>query len=192
MRRTLATLLGAALIVSIDTARPIDLMAQPSASPLTLSFGGVTVMHRWSEGNLHEFTPKGQEDLSKWREMVSLNVHPEARTGEQLAEVANRVLSNYQQYGKILRTDSKPRTAKTEAEHLLAAILINPQFLEAAFARILLHDGEGLVVVYSKRVLGAKAGNEMSGWLEKNGPSTEDTLMAWTGLPPMAQIKSLR
>ena len=192
MRRTLATLLATALLASFDAGCPIDLLAQPAAQPMTLSFEGTTYIHRWSKDGQHEFTPKGQEDLSKWTEMVTLNLHPSAHTGDELAQVANGVVANYQRAGKILRTDSKPRTGKTEAEHLAVAILINPAFLEAAFARMLLHDGDGLVVVYSKRVLGAKAGNEMSAWLEKNGPPTESALMAWSGLPPMARIKTLR
>jgi hypothetical protein len=168
------------------------LVAQPTADrPLTLSFARDNYLHRWSKAGQHEFTPKGEEDLSKWNSMVTLNVH-EARTGDQLAKVANGVLGNYQRAGKILRTDSKPRTAKAEAEHLIAAVLINPAFLEAAFARILLHEGQGLVIVYSKRVYGTKAGNEMSAWLEKNGAETEGALMAWSGMPPMAILRALR
>ena len=83
--------------------------------------------------------------------MVTLNLHPSAHTGGELAQFANGVLTNYQRAGKILRTDSKPRTGKTEAEHLAVTILISPAFLEAAFARMLLHDGDGLVVVALKR-----------------------------------------
>ena len=148
----LVSFTAALLTVLTFTPAGDRLAAQPSRiTPLTLSFAGGSYLHRWSKAGQHEFTPKGEEDLSKWNSMVTLNVH-EARTGEQLAEVANGVLGNYQRAGKILRTDSKPRTAKAEAEHLIAAILIDPAFLEAAFARILLHEGQGLVVVYSKRV----------------------------------------
>ncbi len=183
---------AALLIVLVCAAGGDRLAAQPTADrPLTLSFAGDSYLHRWSKAGQHEFTPKGEEDLSKWNSMITLNVH-DARTGDQLAELANGVLANYQQAGKILRTDSKPRTATAEAEHLIAAVLINPAFLEAAFARILLHEGQGLVVVYSKRVYGTKAGNEMSSWLEKNGPDTERALMTWTGMPPLATLKALR
>jgi hypothetical protein len=97
----------------------------------------------------------------------------------------------HQKAGKILRTDSKPRTDKSEAEHLIAAVLGTPQFLEAVFARILLHQGRGTIVVFSKRVYGAKAGNEMSAWLAKNGPDTEEALMQWKGIPAQSWMKAL-
>jgi hypothetical protein len=163
----------------------------PAARPLSISFNGADYIHRWSKDAQHEFTPAGDEDLSKWTSMVTLNVHEAARTGDQLAEVANRVLGNYSQAGKIIRTDSKPRTDKSDAEHLAVVIIGNPGFLEAVFARFLMHDGRGMVVVFSKRIYGAKVGNEMSAWLEKNGPETERALMAWNGIPPLARIKAL-
>ncbi len=163
---------------------------QPS-TPLTVPFAGSDYIHRWSKGGQHEFTPKGEEDLTRWISMVTVNVYESARTGEQLAEIANQVLGNYQQTGKIVRTDSKPRTDKSEAEHLTVAVLGTPEFLEAVFARFLVHEGRRVSVVHSKRVYGAKAGNEMSAWLEKNGPDTERALMAWTGIPRLAELRAL-
>jgi hypothetical protein len=162
-----------------------------SPTPVTITFAGSEYLHRWSKGGQHEFTSEGQEDLTKWITMVTVNVYESARTGEQLAEIANQVLGNSQQAGKIVRTDSKPRTDKSEAEHLAVAVLGTREFLEAVFARFLVHDGRGISVVHSKRVYGAKAGNEMSAWLEKNGPDTERALMAWTGIPRLATLSAL-
>jgi hypothetical protein len=101
------------------------------------------------------------------------------------------VLANHQKAGKILRTDSKRLTGNAQAEHLAVAILENPGFLEAVFARFLLHEGRGMVLVDSKRVYGSKAGNEMSGWLEKNGPETERALLAWRNIPSRATLNTL-
>jgi hypothetical protein len=123
--------------------------------------------------------------------MVTINVHDWARTGDQLADLANRVLGNYQATGKVLRTDSRPRTKDHEAEHFAAVMLGQPTFLEAAFARVLLVEGRGVVVVYSKRFYGAAVGNEMSAWLGKNGEPMEKALMAWTGMPPLAALAAL-
>ena len=159
--------------------------------PTGLSFNGVTYVHRWSSQGQNEYTPAGEEDLESWKNMVTVNVHDWARTGEQLAELANRVLGNYQATGKILRTDSKPRTKEREAEHFAAAVLGQPKFLEAAFARVLLVEGRGVVVVYSHRVYGTAAGNEMSAWLQKNGPDAEKALMAWSGVPSTAALAAL-
>ena len=182
-----ATLLLAS-VLAVATAKP----GPPAASPATtLSFNGTPYFHRWSSQGQNEYTPQGQEDLSAWKSMVTINVHDWARTGDQLAELANRVLGNYQATGKVLRTDSRPRTKDHEAEHFAAVILGQPTFLEAAFARVLLVEGRGVVIVYSRRFYGTAVGNEMSAWLGKNGEPVEKALMAWTGTPPLAALAAL-
>lgn len=158
---------------------------------MTLRFDGVDYMHRWSKDGQNEFTPKSDPDLAKWSDMVTINVFEAVRTGEQLAGVANKVLGNYQARGKVLRTDSKPRTADRPAEHLIVAVLGDPAFLEAAFARLLLVEGSGYVVVRSHRVYGKAAGPAMSDWLKANGPNVEKALMDWNQLPSSNALKGL-
>ena len=170
---------------------PAATTTQSRADTLALSFDGTTFIHRWSKNAQHEFTPQGEEDLAKWTAMLTINVHDGGRTGEQLAELANRVLGNYQQVGKVIRTDSKPRTDTSEAEHFAVALLPNPAFLEAAFARVLMHEKRAVVVVYSKRFYGDSARGEMGAWLKKNGAAVEQALMAWTGIPSLARLRAL-
>ncbi len=84
-----------ALLIGVTAA----LAAQPSSPPLaaekpTFVFKGTGYWHRWSQNDQHEFTPRGQEDLEKWSDMVTINLHPDARTGEALATTANTVLKN--------------------------------------------------------------------------------------------------
>ena len=163
----------------------------PAGGPLSLDFHGTTYVHRWSRDGQNEFTPDGERDLTRWRDMVTVNVHDNVADGDRLAELANRVLANYQNNGKVLRTDSKPRTPQRPAEHLVVAVLGRPAFLEAAFARFLLVDGKGLVVVYSHRIYSEAAGPAMSEWLQANGPTMETALMSWSGLPSIAALKTL-
>ena len=59
---------------------------------MTLPFRGTPFVHRWSQGDQHEFTPDNDTDLKNWRDMITLNVHAQATGGEQLADVANKVL----------------------------------------------------------------------------------------------------
>ena len=158
---------------------------------LRLSFRGTAFVHRWSKSDQHEFTPAPDSDLKSWRDMITLNLHAKVRQGEQLADVANRVLSNYQAHGKLLQTRSTPRTATRPAEHLMVAVLGTPQLLEASFARCLLQDGVGLVAVVSHRVGGPAAGPEMNRWLATQGQATGEALMAWATLPSPARLNSL-
>ena len=161
------------------------------ARSMTVNFRGTDFVHRWSKDNQNEFTPRSDSDLAKWSDMITVNVHESVANGDQLAEVANRILSNYQRRGKILRTDSKPRTPDRPAEHLIVAALGDPNFLEAAFARCVLANGVGFVTVYSPRVYGQAAGPAMSEWLKTNGAPVEKALMEWDKLPSAASLKRL-
>ena len=150
----------------------------------TLKFNQTEYIHRWSQNGLHEFTPSGQADVAKWRDMLSINFYPQVHDGEGLAAVANQVLENYKnQKGRVLRTDSIPRTVEKPAEHLIVVVFGRPTFLEAVQARFKLVSGKGVSIIYSHRVYGKAVGTEMSTWLKDNGPSTEKALMTWE-LPP--------
>jgi len=152
--------------------------------PRTLSFGGREYQHRWSEDDRHEFTPAGQGDLSAWTDMLTLIALHDVWDGEELAAHANRVLANYRAHGMIVKTDSKRRTLRRPAEHLIVALLPTPELIEAVFARLVLIDDTGVIVVASHRIYGTAAGDAMSDWLEHNGPAWEETLMSWRSIPP--------
>lgn len=180
----------AAWVASVALSAPTG-ATPPTAAALTITLGGTTYVHRWSRNGQNEFTPPNDTDLARWGDMVTINVNESVRTGDDLAALANGVLGNYKQFGKIVRTDSKPRTAQHPAEHLVVAVLGDPGFLEAAFARFVRVDGGALVIVYSHRIYAAKAGDAMSRWLEAHGPATEKTLMGWDKAPSIAALKRL-
>lgn len=177
-------LLAAALAATL-------LPARANTGAPTIVFRGTSFMHRWSKADQHEFTPASDADLKTWRDMITLNVHEATTSGEQLADVANRVFDNYQRHGKVLQTRSIPRTPTRPAEHLIVAVLGNPQMLEATFARCMLHDGVGVIAVVSHRVYGQASGPAMSEWLKPNGPQVEQALMALAPLPSVASLKRL-
>ncbi len=166
-------------------------VASPAGPPLKVSFNGTDFFHRWSQKGQNEFTPAGEENLDAWKSMLTINVHEWAQNGDQLAQVANQVLGRYQASGRILRTNSKPRTKDHEAEHFAAVTFGGAPALESAFARMLLFEKRGVVVVYSHRIYGAKAAAQMSAWLAKNGPAVEKALMAWDGMPSLAALRAL-
>ena len=189
LSRTLYAVAYIFVSFSVQIASAQSVSSGPDA--VAVVFRSIEYEHRWSKDGQNEFTPHGETDLTSWNDMVTLNVYETVSTGEQLADVANKVLANYQRNGKILRTDSKPRTADSPAEHLVAAVLGSPTFLEAAFARLVLVDGVGTVVVYSHRVYGKPAGPAMSDWLKANGPQVESALMAWNPIPKPKALKRL-
>ena len=163
----------------------------PAQAAAKLRFQGVDYLHRWSKQGQNEFTPTAQPDLETWRDMVTVVVNERVTTGDQLATLANNVLDNYTKAGDIVRTDSKPRTGASEAEHFIAAMLRAPNLSEAVFARVFLHEGKGVVLVYSRRAYGAKSSEAMGSFLVQNGEATERALMTWTGTPKLATLRAL-
>jgi hypothetical protein len=143
-----------------------------------IKFNDVEFFHRWSQANQHEFTPEGQEDLKSWRDMLTVNFYPEAKSGDDLASIANNLLGLYQQHGgMVLRTDSKPRTEEREAEHLIAVAIPQNGFIEIAFVRLAMTSPDLFSIVYSHRIYGSEAGDKASAWLQENGPKSERALM---------------
>lgn len=154
------------------------------AKTVAFKLAEVDYFHRFTKDDQHEYTPDGQEDLKAWKDMVTIHYYPKAKDGEALAATAEAVLGNYTA-GKalILRADSVPRTKEKPAEHLIVAVFARPEFIEVAFARFKMHEGVGTAVIYSHRFYGKNVGDEMSAWLEKNGPTTEKNLMKWNAMP---------
>jgi len=152
-------------------------------------FDGVGYLHRWSMNHQHEFTPKRQEDLEKWSDMITINVYPDAHDGEALAAKASVVLENYKSHkGMVLKTDSVLRTADRPAEHFIAVVFGRPSFIEVAFVRFKLVDGLGCSIVYSHRIYGEKIGDQMSAWLKNSGTKKERELMEWNDIPSLASL----
>lgn len=161
------TLSGATALMSGDTRA-------------AFSFQEVDYFHRWSQGEQHEFTPARQEDLEHWSDMITINAYPGVDEGEKLAGTANAVLGNYRRHGgKIMKTSSVPVSNKQPAEHFIAVLFSRPDFAEAAFARFKLVNGNGHSFVYSHRIYGDKAIDEMNTWLKANGEKTENALLDW-------------
>lgn len=152
----------------------------------SLQLDGTEFIHRWSQGNQHEFTPQGQEDLKVWKDMVTINIFPDVLDGEQLAQIANNVLGRYETIGAIVRTNSIPRTANSEAEHLIVAILKGNGVMEAVFAKIKMIQGKGTATVWSRREYGeADAAEAIGSWLNENGMAREKIFMEWDDYPQL-------
>lgn len=174
-------------VTSVDFAATA---AKPVAS--TCTFDGVEYQHRWSRQGQHEFTPAGQPDLVHWDDLITINIHAQARDEEALAQLANAVLGNYKTArATVVRAFSTPRTPEKPAEHL--AVVVFPQLTktEFAFAHVKLVDGVGCVLVYSHREYGDDSGERVRDWLEANGAALEKKWLAWSDHPKPVVLAAL-
>ena len=115
-----------------------------------------------------------------------------AHDGDALAVKANAVLENYKATAAGC-SELIPSLARQiePAEHFIAVVFGRPNFLEAAFGRFKLVDGVGCSIVYSHRIYGEKVGDQMSKWLNDNGPKMEKMLMDWNNSPSPASLRDL-
>lgn len=183
-----ATIAFIALLCSALGAK--EFLADPANTKAAFVFRETGYFHRWSQNNQHEFTPDKQEDLENWSDMITVNGYPDVHDGDRLAETANAVLENYKRVpGKVLKTNSVPRTATQPAEHFIAVSFTRPTFIEVAFARFKLLDGTGASFVYSHRFYGEKMAGQASAWLDANGAAVEKALMEWSSMPSPASLR---
>lgn len=173
-RRTMLGFLAASL--------PVPALAQavPGAGAVVpLEFDGRVFLPRWGRNGQHEFTPERETDLQRWTNMLTVNAHRAVVDGEGLARLANGILTNYRQNGRVLKTLSKPARPDSPAEHMITAVLGRPGLLEIAFTRVFLRRERGFAMTYSFRIYQDNAGPAMSEWLNANGNRIEAVLAAW-------------
>ena len=167
-----------ALLVAIAAATASPFSAAEKNSAPAFQFRQVNYFERWSRNEQHEFTPDKQEDLDHWSDMMTLNGYPDVHDGDALATTANAVLENYKSHqGKILKTNSVPRTPDRPAEHLIVVRFVRSGFVEIAFARFKLVANKGHSFVYSHRFYGAKADEQSNAWMATNGAEVEKALL---------------
>lgn len=189
MKMTLPVMLMA-LAVGGGTAKAEEKQAAGPQTKRAFVWRSVGYFHRWSKNDQHEFTPEKQEDLKKWSDMITLNGYPGVRDGERLAATANAVLENYKNsQAQVLKTRSVPRTATRPAEHLIAVKFTRPDFVEVAFARFKMVEGQGCSVVYSHRFYGEESADQASAWLKANGEEVEKVLMEWNSIPSPTSLR---
>lgn len=185
LTRSIATIAFLALVCGA-----LELLADPANAKPAFVFRDTGYFHRWSKNNQHEFTPDKQEDLEKWSDMITVNGYPDVHDGDRLAQTANAVLENYKKVpGKVLKTNSVPRTANRPAEHFIAVSFTQPAFIEVAFARFKFVEGTGGSFVYSHRFYGEKMAEKASAWLDANGAAIEKALMEWNSMPSPASLR---
>ncbi len=183
-----------ALTPALLAKEPVSNKPAPTAAPAlaatpTLRFAAADYLHRWRDGNHHEFTPRDQTDLNRWTDMVTIVYVPNATTGEGLANFANACLETYKKNkAQVLTTRSVPATPEKPAEHFIAVLFARQQFVEAVFVRLKLIDNISTATIYTHRKYGEDVGKEMSAWLAANGDATEKTLMALDNIPSQKSL----
>jgi hypothetical protein len=162
-------------------------------SPATakITFRGTEYLLRSSQGNGYDFTPRGQEDLSTFTDMLTLNLYPAAHDQEALATITSRVQAIAQgAKATILRTISVSASGQQPGEHFLAAVMPTPHGVDFDAIHFVLVDKQGAGVFYTHRSYGESAAGTTSAWVTKNAADVEQQLLQFDASRMVSSVKN--
>jgi hypothetical protein len=186
---TAATLTAAAALhgPTGSTAAMPDLQSPATAK---VTFRGTEYLLRSSHGNGYDFTPRGQEDLSTFTDMLELNLYPAAHDQDALATITSRVQAIAQgAKATILRTISVSASGQQPGEHFLAAVMPTPHGVDFDAIRFVIVDKQGAGVFYTHRSYGESAAGTTSAWVTKNAADVEQQLLQFDASRMVSSVK---
>jgi hypothetical protein len=171
-----------------SAAATVDLQSPATAK---VTFRGTEYLLRSSHGNGYDFTPRGQEDLSTFTDMLTLNLYPAAHDQEALATITSRVQAIAQgAKATILRTISVSASGQQPSEHFLAAVMPTPHGVDFDAIRFVLVDKQGAGVFYTHRSYGESAAGTTSAWVTKNAAAVEQQLLQFDASGMVSSVKN--
>jgi hypothetical protein len=172
-------------------ASPLALAKEPARpAPVKLNFNGVEYVHRSTLNGRSDFTPAAQPGAD-WRDRMTILVRENVTTPEQVSSIASNLVETVSDVGEVVRAESAPNLRTDQTEHFFAARMQTDKYAQAAFVRLGMFEGKGVLVMFSHRSYGAHSLESSTGWMDRNGEDTEKKLMSWTGMPKLAQLRAL-
>ena len=157
---------------------------------VSISINKLNFLYRWSSDIQFEFTPVGQEDLTKWTDMVTLISFQNVKNKQALTNAAAESLKYYEsQKGIVIKAKSIPEKAEVFNEHLIIVVLGTKEFTEVVFARFKMEKEIGVALLYSHRIYGPKIGDEVSKWIKENGPVFEKEIFNVNEIPSIKDLE---
>jgi hypothetical protein len=186
---TAATLTAAAALHGpTGSAAAMPDLQSPATAKVT--FRGTEYLLRSSHGNGYDFTPRGQEDLSTFTDMLELNLYPAAHDQDALATITSRVQAIAQgAKATILRTISVSASGQQPGEHFLAAVMPTPHGVDFDAIRFVIVDKQGAGVFYTHRSYGESAAGTTSAWVTKNAADVEQQLLQFDASRMVSSVK---
>jgi hypothetical protein len=188
-RRSILLAFAAAMAAALTaTAMPPDSLSPATAK---VTFRGTEYLLRSSQGKGYDFTPRGQEDLSTFTDMLTLNLYPAAHDQEALATITSRVQAIAQgAKSTILRTISVSASGQQPGQHFLAAVMPTPHGADFDAIRFVLVDNQGVGVFYTHRSYGESAAGTTNAWVTKNAADVEQQLLQFDASRMVAAVKN--
>ena len=162
-------------------------------SPATgmVTFRGTEYFLRSTQGNVSDFTPRGQEDLSAFTDMLELNQYPAAHDHEALSRISGRIQAIAQgAKGTILQTISASASGQQPGEHFFSATLPTAHGTDFDAIRFVLVEKQGYGVFYTHRSYGESATASTSEWVKKNAADVQKQLLQFDAARTVSAVKN--
>ena len=156
-------------------------LAQSAAAT---EFNGVRYLHRWSKNGQHEYTPEGQTDLTRWKQMVTLIDKPGMNPYEASAWAVN-LADGFEKSGMLISAD-RP----SDTEYRVVGVMRAGEIVEANFARLMVFQGRAVMLMVQRRFYGQEA-SELADWMKDNTPLISAELLDWGPVPSVESLAAL-
>eukprot|EP00112_Aurelia_sp_Birch-Aquarium-sp1_P006245 Seg16925.1 transcript_id=Seg16925.1/GoldUCD/mRNA.D3Y31 product="putative K" protein_id=Seg16925.1/GoldUCD/D3Y31 len=174
--------------------------AEKKAEPFSVILNGTKYFHRYSKGMLNEFTPKGQENLNTWNDMITIFRVDAANNEDKLKELVAGLKETLKKDGGVMffeRTIEKK--GDTPTTYLYGMMIRKEMHLELVSAKATLHDGVSHILMMSHREYGKPNATTAAivKWLQsqeklKDGRAKVDVEIAeWKDFPTKEKLKEL-
>jgi hypothetical protein len=149
-----------------------------------VTFRGTEYLLRPRDGKQYDFTPAGQEDLSTFSDMLSLNLYSAAHDQEALDTITSRVRGIAQgAKATILPSGQQP------GDHFFAAVLPTPHGVDFDAIHFILVDKQAYGVFYTHRSYGESAAGKTNEWVTKNAADVEQQLLRFDASRMVSSVK---
>ena len=160
----------------------------------SLTFRKKDYIHRHSQGKLHEFTPRGQADLAKWEDMLSIVLLGEAKTEEDVKKLSDGAFNFYKQAGgRLFGMRKQDKTDKASAQYLGSVFFMKKTFSEYVKMKVLVRNEKVYALMYSHRFHLDPVKNQdvIKQWLTDNEERNIHAMWAWNDFPTDQKLAEL-
>lgn len=141
-------------------------LAAAAAPPSKVRIGETVYEHRWSDGDFHEFTPTGQDDLDRYSEMITLPPSPAGRTAADLERYTDeKATTTRTRGGEVLSQRCEPATPTHVPDCTLLVVYAKPDHVELAVSKHMAAAGTIVPVLFAHREYGEGAGQRAQAWM---------------------------
>jgi len=159
--------------------------AHAHATP-TVTFDEQEYALRSVEEAVVTLNPPAQISDDKWKDLLAISYYPNAQDTGDLREIADGLQEDIRAQGRVIRALEAKNEDGEVLGYLVIGMLKKPDFMEATMNRLLLEEGEGVMITYQRRFYSRGQAVKIVEWFQENGFRLEKALLMMDPVPQEA------